>query len=73
MASATAIAYSDNSQGFYNEFCTSKGSSCKIGKMCLPFTSLLNSSSIISAGFPNYKLSKIAEAGVVIGIILEIY
>ena len=71
MASATASAYSDNSQGFYKEFCTSKGSSCKIGKMCLPFTSLLHSRSIISAGFA--KLSKIAKTSIVIGIILEIY
>ena len=72
MASATASAYSDNSQGFYKEFCTSKGSSCKIGKMCLPFTSLLHRGSIIrSAGFA--KLSKISKTGIVIGIILEIY
>ena len=63
MASATAMAYSDNSQ----ELCTNKGSSCKIGKMCLPFTCLLHSRSIISAGFAN--LSKITKTGIVIGII----
>ena len=51
MASATASAYlSDNSQGF----CTSKGSSCQVGKMYLPFTSLLHRGSIIqSAGLLN--------------------
>ena len=57
MASAIASAYlSDNSQGFYKdkEFCTSKGSSCQVGKMCLPFTSLLHRGSIIqSAGLLN--------------------
>ena len=70
MASATASGYSDNSQGFYKELCNSKGSSCKIGQMCLPFTCLLHSRRIISAGFA--KLSKNAKTGIVIGIILEI-
>ena len=67
VASATAIAYIDNSQGFYNELCTSKESSCKIGKTCLPFTCLLHSRSIIYAGFA--KLSIITKNGIVIGII----